>query len=173
MPNGQIINKDETWEHDHRWKPVNSLKNSRITLQIHCPDSGKRLNVPEKAANSVVDLQSYFDEAPTDSILGSTTLAELIKKIKKDIPALYLWDEVGGALLACGPHQFFQSEWDTTMIWELICEERAKSANGVIPHVKLDDGRDAIVVTIGTPDAVMKSQPTVVQRCLAKGDVYG
>mmetsp|Transcript_34676 Transcript_34676/g.73882 ORF Transcript_34676/g.73882 Transcript_34676/m.73882 type:complete len:172 (+) Transcript_34676:218-733(+) len=171
MP-GELVQEESSWEHDHRWKPVNTLKNSRLTLQIHCPDSGKRLNVPAKAATSTVDLQSYFDEAPMDTILGSTSLQELIKKVKKDIPSLYLWDEVGGAVLSCGPHQFFQSEWESTMIWELICEEKAKTNNGTIPTVQLDDGRVAVVVTIGTPDTIA-ARPSTVQRCLAKGNIYG
>lgn len=89
------------------------------------------------------------------------------------MPGLYLWDEVGGAVLACGPHEIYQSEWDTAMICELICEERAKTANGEIPKVILADGREAVVVTIGTPETILKTKPTVVQRCLAKGDVYG
>mmetsp|Transcript_4338 Transcript_4338/g.7730 ORF Transcript_4338/g.7730 Transcript_4338/m.7730 type:complete len:173 (-) Transcript_4338:160-678(-) len=172
MP-GQILEKEANWEHDHRWKPVNTLKNSRLTIQIHCPDSGKRINVPANPATSTVDLQSYFDEAPVDTILGSTTLQELIKRVKKDIPALYLWDEVGGAVLVCGPHQVFQGEWETTMIWELICEEKAKSANGTIPTVMLDDGREAVVVTIGTPELIAQQKPSTVQRCLAKGNIYG
>lgn len=170
MP-GHVVEQENTWEHDHRWKPINTLKNSRLTIQIHVPDSNKRLNVPEKPRSSVVDLQSYFDEAPVDSILGTTTLRELIKKVKKDIPSLYLWDEVGGAVLSCGPHQVHQNEWETTMLWELVCE-RKDAKEATIPHVTLDDGRDAIVVTIGQADTVLK-KPSTVQRCLAKGDVYG
>mmetsp|Transcript_10424 Transcript_10424/g.15826 ORF Transcript_10424/g.15826 Transcript_10424/m.15826 type:complete len:171 (+) Transcript_10424:134-646(+) len=170
MP-GQLVENNTNWEHEHRWKPVNTLKNSRLTLQIHCPDSGKRLNVPEKANNSLVDLQSYFDEAPVDNILGSTTLHELIKKVKKDIPSLYLWDEVGGATLSCGPHTVHKSDWETTMIWELICDD-TKGKDAMIPHTTLEDGREAVVVTIGVADAMMK-RPSTVQRCLAKGDVYG
>lgn len=173
MP-GQIIQQENAASTSKRWRPVNSLKNSRLTLQIHCPDSNKRINVPATAPGSTVDLQSYFDEAPIDTILGSTTLADLIKKVKKDIPALYLWDEVGGAVLACGPHQFPQDEWDSTMIWELVCEEEGASSKGaVIPRVKLEDGREAIVVTVGTPEATLQTKPGVIQRCLAKGDAYG
>ena len=59
------------------------------------------------------------------------------------------------------------------MVCELVCEERAKSAQSEIPMVVLEDGREAFVVTIGTPESIMKTKPTVVQRCLAKGDVYG
>ena len=43
----------------------------------------------------------------------------LIKRVKKDIPSLYLWDEVGGATLTCGPHTIHQSEWDTKMVCDL------------------------------------------------------
>lgn len=170
MP-GEVLVQQTSYEHDHRWRPLNLTKNSRLTIQIHVPDSDKRINVPEKGSDSNIDLQSYFEEAPLDQILGSTTLSELIKKVKKDIPALYLWDEVGGACLACGPNHIFQSEWDTTMIWELISEPK-ENTGVAIPHVKLDDGRDAIVVTIGTPEQVSQ-KASVVTRCLAKGDTYG
>ncbi len=172
MP-GALVEKETNWEHDHRWRPVNTLKNSRVTIQIFCSWSGKRFNVPEQPVQSTGDLQNYFDEAPADNLLGSTTCQELVKRVKSKMPGLYLWDEVGGAQLVCGPHIIYQSEWDTAMICELICEEKAKTANGEIPRVMLDDGREAVVVTIGTPESIMKTKPTVVQRCLAKGDVYG
>ena len=84
-----------------------------------------------------------------------------------------MWDEVGGAVLTCGPHTINGCDWDTKMVCDLVCEERAKSSHGDIPMVVLEDGREAYVVTIGTPESIMKTKPTVVQRCLAKGDVYG
>lgn len=157
-----------------RWQPVNSLKNSRVTIQINCSWSGKKFNIPEKINQSTGDLQNYFDEAGgDDNLLGSTTLTDVVKRVKKNLPGLYLWDEVGGCVLVCGPHQIYQEEWDTAMLCELICEERAKTAKGEIPKVVLADGREAVVVTIGTPETVLKTQPSVIQRCLAKGDTYG
>lgn len=74
-------------------------------------------------------------------------------------------------MLTCGPHEVFQSEWDTTMVCELVGEDKAKKAT--MPMVVLEDGREAYVVTIGTPESVKQAKPTVVTRCLAKGDVYG
>jgi len=166
--------EDKSWEHDHRWKPVNSLKNSRVCIQILCASSGKRFNIPEIPIQSTGNLQNYFDEAPEDHILGSTTLQELVKRVKKHLPGLYLWDQVGGVVLNCGPHEVYQSEWDTTMICQLIGEEKEKTPNGEgIPRVVLEDGREAVVVTLGTHDEITQKKPTVVQRCLAKGDVYG
>lgn len=98
------------------------------------------------------------DEAPLDSILGSHTLQDLIKRVKKDLPALHLWDEVGGG--------------DETMLCELITEQGDRSSGGAatILRLALEDGREAVVVTIGTPEAVARPRPTVVQRCLARGD---
>jgi hypothetical protein len=147
---------------------VNSLKNSRLTIQIHCSVSGQVFNVPERPINSTGDLCNYFDEAPQDHLIGSTSLQELIKRVKSNIPALYLCDEVGGQVLACGPNSVYQNEWETTMICDLICDDDER-----VNRVVLKDGREATVVTIGTPDAVVRTRPTVVQRCLAKGDVYG
>ena len=171
MP-GAAAKEKESWEHMHRWRPVNSLKNSRITIQVHCSWSNKRFNVPEHPIQSSGNLVNYFDEASDDEhILGSTTLSDLIKRVKKHIPGLYLWDEVGGAVLTCGPHEVFQSEWDTTMVCVLVGEDKAKKAT--MPMVVLEDGREAYVVTRGTPESVKQAKPTVVTRCLAKGDVYG
>jgi len=162
--------------HEHRWRPVNSLKNSRVTIQIHCADSNKRFNIPSAPIQSSGNLVNYFDESTHEEghVLGSTTLQELIKRVKKDIPSLYLWDEVGGATLTCGPHTIHQSEWDTKMVCDLICEERAsQSSKGAIPRVVLDDGREATVVTVGTPAVAYRVNRSVVDRCLSKGDVYG
>jgi hypothetical protein len=92
---------------------------------------------------------------------------------------MHMWSEEGGNVLACGPNLVHQNEWKTTMICDLICERMGGTAHDdaadivVIPRVVLEDGREAVVVTIGSPDAIMKTTPTVVQRCLAKGDVYG
>lgn len=152
-----------------RWRPVNSLKNSRLTVQIRCSLSGQTFNVPERPINSTGDLCNYFDEAPSDHLLGSTSLHELVKRVKSNIPALYLCDEVGGQVLACGPNTVHQNEWETTMVCDLISVDDEKRENCVV----LKDGREAVVVNIGTPDAVLRTRPTVVQRCLAKGDVYG
>lgn len=120
------------------------------------------------------DDANYWDGAPSKKehgpILGSTTLHELIQRVKKNEPGLYLWDEIGGEVLTCGPHLVYQSEWESTMIWELISEE----SSGSIPRVMLEDGREAIVVTIGAQDTTSAgAKATVVQRCLAKGETYG
>lgn len=150
------------------WQPINSLKNSRLTIQIHCADSGKRINVPAMPIQSAGNLQNYFDEAPADHIIGSTTLQELIKRVKKDIPSLYLWDEVGGATLSCGPNTVHQGDWDTTMICELIWEDDNQSSlKEKITRVKLDDGREAVVFTIGTPAVQHVVRRSVIDRCLS------
>ena len=74
-----------------RWQPVNSLKNSRVTIQINCSWSGKKFNIPEKINKSTGDLQNYFDEAGgDDNLLGSTTLTDMVKRVKKNLPGLYL-----------------------------------------------------------------------------------
>ncbi|KAL3760928.1 hypothetical protein ACHAWU_009607 [Discostella pseudostelligera] len=186
--------------HDRRWRPVNALKNSSVTIQIVCSWSGKRFTVPSNtkqfiASSNNDDNSITFDNdnheadittsAASEELLGSTTLLDLIKRVKKNIPGMYLMDEVGGGVLVCGPNHVFQNEWDTTMICDLILDNsktRASSSsiasdeNGEpkeIPRVVLEDGTEAVVITIGTPESVLQTKPTVVQRCLAKGDVYG
>ena len=145
-----------------RWHPVNAAKNSLMTVQIDCTLTGKRYVVPSQSDENL----DYFDETPADIIRGSTTLHDLIQRVKKDLPALYLTDETGGGILTCGQQKFPKSEWDTTMLWELICEEKA----GSIPWVKLDDGREAVIVTIGNEQKVMTPRPTTVHRILARGN---
>ena len=70
------------------------MKNSRLTIQIHCANSGKRFNVPSVPIQSTGNLLNYFDEAPSDHILGSTTLQELVKRVKKDIPGEFILEIV-------------------------------------------------------------------------------
>ena len=68
-----------------RWTPVNNLKNSRHTIQIHCSVTGQDFNVPEKPSTSTGDLTNNDDEAQGDHLLGSTSLHELIKRVKCNI----------------------------------------------------------------------------------------
>ncbi len=81
-----------------RWQPVNSAKNASVVVQVHCTMTGTRHAIPSKADEDA----NYFDETPADVLMGYTTLHDLIKKVKKDIPALYLCDQTGGAVLTCG-----------------------------------------------------------------------
>ena len=114
-------------------------------------------------------LDNLIDEAPQDSLLGSATLHELIERSCKNISCLYLVNEVGGGVLMCGPHQVFQSEWKTTMICNLVCE---KLGHVGIPRIILQDGREAVVVTIGTPEAI--PEPELRKHSSSfDGDVHG
>ena len=146
-----------------RWKPVNPLKNSHAVVQIRC--SGSRYNVPTTEEAAAANEEDY--------LLGSTTLQELVRRVERDMPALYLWDreeggQVGGDMcLSCGPNQVCRSEWDKTMIWELICEKG--------PRVVLEDGREAVVFTItGRKENVVGGDDLNVstqRKYLAKGSM--
>lgn len=154
-----------------RWAPVNRLKNSSLTIQIEVSVSGKTFIVPDIIKTSSSDPSSQ--ELP---LLGSTSLTELVQRVKKDNPALYLCDEAGSNVLVCGPNQIYQNDWSTKMICDLIHERKGLGGRAVgvsIPRLVLEDGREAVVVTIGTPEAVLNAGPSVIHRCLAKGDVYG
>lgn len=87
------------------------------------------------------------------------------------MPELYLWDQVGGQTLTCGPHEFMKDDWESTMVCQLVCEE-AKKETGKVPAIELDDGRTAYVVTIGQVEAIHPSckKASVVHRCLSKVD---
>ena len=157
----------ETVEGNLRWKPVNSLKNSQVTIQVFCSWSGKCFNVPEKPM-----MDNLMYETPQDPLLGSTSLQELIERSRKNISSLYLGNEVGGTVLMCGPHQVFQSEWETTMICDLICEKLGTNVG--IPRIILQDGREAVVVTIGTPELIPNVEPELKKHCSSfDGNVYG
>jgi len=157
----------ETVEGNLRWKPVNSLKNSQVTIQVFCSWSGKCFNVPEKPM-----MDNLMYETPQDPLLGSTSLQELIERSRKNISSLYLGNEVGGTVLMCGPHQVFQSEWETTMICDLICEKLGPNVG--IPRIILQDGREAVVVTIGTPELIPNVEPELKKHSSSfDGNVYG
>jgi hypothetical protein len=149
---------------------VNRLKNSSLTIQIEVSVSGKTFIVPDIIKTSS---DPSSQQLP---LLGSTSLTELVQRVKKDNPALYLCDEAGSNVLVCGPNQIYQNDWSTKMICDLIHERKGLGGRAVglaIPRIVLEDGREAVVVTIGTPEAVLNTRPSVIQRCLAKGDVYG
>ncbi|KAL3789944.1 hypothetical protein ACHAW5_006562 [Stephanodiscus triporus] len=189
MMGGIAVEQSSSPSNVRRWTPVNSLKNSRLAIQIHCSVTGQVFNVPEnkRPLTSADDLTTNYkddgaapppppgEEDRHHHLLGSTSLHELIGRVRRNIPAMYMCDEEGGNVLVCGQNLVHQDEWKTTMICDLIRGKMAlpHDAGNVIPRVALEDGREAVVVTIGSPDAFPKTRPTVVQRCLAKGDVYG
>jgi hypothetical protein len=70
--------------------------------------------------------------------------------------------------LTCGANHVFADEWEDTMLCRLVLNTEVE-----VPVEVLEDGREAVVVTIGYADAVKKEKASVVTRCLAKGDVYG
>lgn len=110
----------------------------------------------------------YYDEPSDDGLYGFTTLYQLIKKVKAQIPTLYMWEETGGLALTCGANHIFASEWEDTLLCHLV-----HNTNVEVPTETLEDGREAVVVTIGYADEVKKEKASVITRCLAKGDVYG
>mmetsp|Transcript_925 Transcript_925/g.2153 ORF Transcript_925/g.2153 Transcript_925/m.2153 type:complete len:169 (+) Transcript_925:138-644(+) len=168
MP-GFLIQQPQTDTNPHRWCPINALKNSPVTIVLHCSWSGERYPLPATATAAFNDDDAnYFDEAsPTSAdLIGSTSLYDVIKMVKAQIPTLYMWEEVGGLVLTCGTDQVFASEWETTMLCNLI------SNTDAVKEV-LSDGREAIVVTIGDAASMKNGKASVVTRCLAKGDVYG
>lgn len=138
-----------------RWRCINSLKNDPLTIIINCSWDNKRFVIPAASDHN-------------DGLHGYTTLYELIKKVKAQIPTLYMWEEVGGVALTCGANHIFSSEWEETMLCRLIHNTEVE-----MPTEVLEDGREAVVVTIGYADGVKKEKASVVTRCLAKGDVYG
>ena len=115
-------------------------------------------------------LDNLIDEAPQDSLLEFASLHELIERSRKNISCLYLGNEVGGGVLMCGPHQVFQSEWKTTMICNLICE---KLGHVGIPCIILQDGWEAVFVTIGMPEAIPNVEPELKKHSSSfDGNVY-
>ena len=159
----------------HPWTPINSLKNSPVTIVLHCPWSGNDYIIPAQPPYENEET-NYFDESNSNVLLGSTTLYELIKRVKSKIPALYLMEEHGGSVLTCGPNEVFAPEWETIMLCQLIGDKgrpKASSSPSAIPRVTLEDGREAVVVTIGTALSANVGRQSVVTRCLSKGNVYG
>lgn len=158
-----------------RWSCVNKHKNESITILFHCTWSGKEFPIPAEA--NAVDAESNFFDEPNEVggggdglLFGSMTLKEAMKQLKKSDPALFLMEEHGGIEMHCGQNTVCGSEWAKTMLCHLIYDQ---PSDVVIPRVTLGDGREAVVITLGTKGDPLNKRPSVVTRCLAKGDTYG
>jgi hypothetical protein len=161
---GHLIEQPDSNPTQPRWHCINSLKNAPLTIIINCSSDNQCFVIPSTPASTT----NYYDGASDEGLYGFTTLYALIKKVKAQIPTLYMWEETGGLALTCGNNHVFSSEWEDTMLCCLI-----HNTNGEVPTEVLEDGREAVVVTIGYSDGVKKEKASVVTRCLAKGDVYG
>ena len=154
-----------------KWRCVNKHKNEPLDVLFYCTWSGKEFAVPAKAGE--VDMENnYYDEPNGDEediLLGSATLKDAVKRFKAREPSLFLMEESGGIEMHCGNNSVCGSQWDTTMLCHLVYDQ----PDNKIPRVTLDDGRNAVVISIGTKGDPLNKKPTVVTRCLAKGDVYG
>jgi hypothetical protein len=154
-----------------KWCCVNKHKNEPLTILFHCTWSGREFAVPAKAEHLNVE-NNYYDEPNGEDegiLLGSATLKDSMKRFKAREPALFLMEECGGIEMHCGNNTVCGSEWETTMLCHLVYDQ----PENLIPRVTLDDGRNAVVITLGTKGDPLNKNPTVVTRCLAKGDVYG
>jgi hypothetical protein len=154
-----------------RWSCVNKHKNEPLTILFHCTWSGKEFPVPTDAEHINME-NNYYDEPNGDEesiLLGSVTLKDSVKRLKAREPALFLMEECGGIEMHCGNNTVCGSEWETTMLCHLIYDQ----PENLIPRVTLDDGRNAVVITVGAKGDPLNKKPTLVTRCLSKGDVYG
>lgn len=136
-----------------------------------CTWSGKEYAVPSNAEDVNVE-NNYYDEPNGDDegiLLGSATLKDSVKRLKRRESTLFLMDECGGIEMHCGENTVCGSEWEMTMLCHLVYDQ----PDDKIPRVTLDDGRTAVVITLGTKGDPLNKKPTVVTRCLSKGDVYG
>ncbi len=109
----------------HRWTPLNHHKNESVTIVLECGWDGKRFTIPARPPKSGDAVAEYFNE-PNGSdetlLLGSTTLYDVVNRVKSQIPTLYLMQEQGGAVLSCGSKEVHSGEWETTMICQLVSE---------------------------------------------------
>ena len=108
----------------HRWTPLNNHKNESMAIVLECGWDGKRFAVPAKPPHADDAVTDYFNE-PNDSVddcvlLGSATLYDIVKRVKSQIPTLYLMQEQGGVALSCGSNEIFSGEWETTMLCQLV-----------------------------------------------------
>ncbi len=139
-----------------------------MSLSLPC---STEFAVPAKAEDA--DADYYFVEhngVDEGVLLGSSTLKDSVQRLKARDPTLLLMEESGsgGIEMHCGSKTVCSSEWETTMLCHFVDQPE-----DMIPRVKLDDGRNAVVITLGTKGDPLNKKPTVVTRCLAKGDVYG
>ena len=155
-----------------RWSCVNTHKNESLTILFRCTWSGKEFPVPAEAEKQIDAENNYYDEPNEEDehiLLGSATLKDSMKSLKAREPALFLMEEHGGIEMHCGQNTVCGSEWETTMLCTLLYDQ----PEALIPIVTLDDGRKAVVITMGTKGDPLNKKPTVVTMCLAEGDTYG
>ena len=81
-------------------------------------------------------------------------------------------EEHGAATMKCGSNEIDRSEWETTMLCNLVYDQDNESDKEV-EQVLLPDGRVAFVVHVGGEIKEHKEKPTIVTRCLKKHDTYG
>eukprot|EP00984_Skeletonema_dohrnii_P028181 scaffold18075_cov83-Skeletonema_dohrnii-CCMP3373.AAC.3 len=145
-----------------KWCCINKHKNEPLTILFHCTWSGKEYPVPANAEHVDVE-NNYYDEPNGDDmdiLIGSTTLKDSVKSFKAREPTLFLMEECGGIEMHCGNNTVCGSEWDMTMVCHLVYEQ----PENLIPRVTLDDGRHAVVITLGTKGDPLNKKPSVVSR---------
>ena len=137
-------------QHSRRWSCVNHQKNEEFTLMLYCTWSGK----------------SYLVPTP---VVGSASLKKAMEGLKKQDPSLYLMEEYGGVEMHCGENTVCISEWDETMLCTLVDQPDQK----MTPKVSLDNGREAVVITIGSKGDPLKKKATALTRRLSEDHTYG
>lgn len=137
-------------QHSRRWSCVNHQKNEEFTLMLYCTWSGK----------------SYLVPTP---VVGSASLKKAIEGLKKQDPSLYLMEEYGGVEMHCGENTVCISEWDETMLCTLVDQPDQK----MTPKVILDNGHEAVVITIGSKGDPLKKKATALTRRLSEDHTYG
>ena len=122
-----IVTRKPSSSRPRRWTPVNAKKNSPLNIVIRCAWSGEQISVPSS----------------NDPVMGSTTLGQIVDRVRPSIPALALWEEEGGETLACGQRCVSGSEWETTMLHQIMEGDDGSS------RVMLDDGSEGVMLTLG------------------------
>mmetsp|Transcript_36972 Transcript_36972/g.66517 ORF Transcript_36972/g.66517 Transcript_36972/m.66517 type:complete len:150 (-) Transcript_36972:161-610(-) len=147
-----------------KWNCVNTRKNSPITILFECGWSGECFPAPSTPS-------SNDDGDSNSTLLGSATLKTAIAHVKPKIPALYLMDQNSAHTMTCGKNTVCGDEWETTMLCHFIYDDNGEED---VPVAVLDDGREAVVITLGDGSGIpSRGKASVVTRCLGKGGTYG
>ena len=127
---------------------LNSLKYSEVTVKINVSDNKNACVVPAEPSSSeekedAADSYWDYDETSSTSIMGCTSLHDLMSRAKAEIPELSQLESE--SVLECGSYQVCQEDWPVTMLCELLVSDSRRCK-----RVLLEDGRTAYVISVRT-----------------------
>ncbi|EJK74467.1 hypothetical protein THAOC_03849 [Thalassiosira oceanica] len=141
---------------------LNSLKYSEVTVKINVTENKDACVVPSEPSDQEENVDSYwdYDETSSTSLVGSTSLQDLMSRAKEEMPELSQLESE--SVLECGSYQVGREDWPDTMLCELLVSDSQRCK-----RVLLEDGRTAYVISVRN-----QAKPKEDGKCLSSNDQY-